>query len=137
MTASGPIFSDLDSGPFWSALRDHRLSIQRCDDCGTFRFPPRPVCRVCRSTSSTWEDVHGTGHVASWVVTHHVTHPAFVPLLPYTVLFVELEVQPGLMMWGNVRPATAKIRSGMPVEACYEEVAGGLTVLHWTPRPEL
>ena len=39
---------DLESAPYWEACRRHELRFQRCGDCGTFRFPPNPICHACR-----------------------------------------------------------------------------------------
>ena len=40
--------------PFWTAVKARRLEIQRCDDCGTYRFPPEYGCAACSSTKYTW-----------------------------------------------------------------------------------
>ena len=122
---------DVDSAPFWAAAREHRLSIQRCDECGAFRFPVKPICPHCRSWSSTWTELSGRGRVRSWVTTHHVTHPAFARRLPYVVLYVELDEQPGLLMYGNLRPLTAAAHSGMAVKAFFEDVAADVTLVQW------
>ena len=38
---------DRDSAEWWEALRRHELVIQRCDDCGAWRWPPRAICGEC------------------------------------------------------------------------------------------
>ena len=126
---------DVDSAPFWEALRDHRLAVERCDECGTFRFPPGPVCRSCRSPKSTWTDVSGRGRVVSWVVVHHAAHPAFAVQAPYTVLLVELEEQTGLVVAGNLRPSSVTATAGMPVQVVFEDASADLTLAQWTPVP--
>lgn len=125
--------ADVDSAPFWAAVREHRLTLQRCDECGRYRFPARPICPDCRSWKFTWPEVSGRGRVLSWVVTHHVTHPAFARQLPYEVLFVELAEQPGLAMYGNLRPAGAPVTSGMPVRAVFEDLTDAVTLVQWAP----
>lgn len=122
---------DLDSGPFWAAAHSHRLEIQRCGDCGTLRFPVKPICPCCHSWSSTWTEVSGKGRVCSWVTTHHVTHPAFARRLPYVVLYVELAEQQGLMMYGGLRPETAEVHSGMAVRAVFDDVSPDITLVQW------
>jgi uncharacterized OB-fold protein len=126
---------DADSAPFWKALRDHRLAVERCDECGTFRFPPGPVCRSCRSVKSTWTDLSGRGRVVSWVVVHHAAHPAFTAQAPYTVMLVELDEQPGLVVAGNLRPSSATVTAGMPVRVMFEDESDDLTLAQWTPMP--
>src|SRR4051812_42768813 len=51
---------------FWDSLREGHLSLQRCDDCGTLRFPLSPNCHECLSGSYIWEpiDRRGTVNVA-------------------------------------------------------------------------
>jgi uncharacterized OB-fold protein len=124
---------DPDSAPFWAAAREHRLAIQRCDECGAFRFPVKPICPCCHSWSSTWTELTGKGRLRSWVTTHHVTHPAFVRQLPYVVLYVELDAQPGLLMYGNLRPPAAAVFSGMAVKAVFEDVSADITLVQWQP----
>jgi uncharacterized OB-fold protein len=125
--------ADLDSAPFWAAVREHRLIVERCGECAAYRFPARPICPRCHSWRSAWTEVSGRGRVLSWVVTHHVTHPAFVRQLPYPVLLVELAEQPGLAMYGNLRPPDAPITSGMPVRAVFEDLTDAVTLVQWAP----
>jgi uncharacterized protein len=51
---------------FWDSLRRGELSVQRCADCGTLRFPLSPNCHECLSGEYTWEaiDPHGVVDVA-------------------------------------------------------------------------
>ena len=37
-------YPDRDSEPYWSALSNGELKLQRCNDCGAFRWPPRAIC---------------------------------------------------------------------------------------------
>jgi uncharacterized OB-fold protein len=124
---------DADSAPFWAAAREHRLTLQRCDECARYRFPARPICPDCHGWKFTWSEVSGRGRVLSWVVTHHVTHPAFARQVPYPVLFVELAEQAGLAMYGNLRPPSAPITSGMPVRAAFEDLNDTVTLVQWAP----
>ena len=34
---------------FWDAAAEGRLLVERCDACGAESFPPRGICRACRS----------------------------------------------------------------------------------------
>ena len=36
---------DPETQPFWDAAREHRLTIQRCAQCRTFRWPPTAYLR--------------------------------------------------------------------------------------------
>ena len=48
-----------DTEFFWSGLREERLLVQRCDDCGLLRHPPRPMCPRCNSLE--WGTVEASG----------------------------------------------------------------------------
>jgi len=48
-----PIIDD-DTREFWEGCKKHELLIQRCTDCGTFRFPPRTICHKCLSMNFQW-----------------------------------------------------------------------------------
>ena len=68
----------------------------------------------------------------SWVVVHHVTHPAFVERVPYTIVLVELAEADGMMMYGNLPPEDGPLYDGMPVRAVFERQPDGSTFVQWT-----
>ncbi|MEU8697879.1 bifunctional MaoC family dehydratase N-terminal/OB-fold nucleic acid binding domain-containing protein [Streptomyces sp. NPDC048680] len=106
-----------DNAGFWKGVAAHQLLIQRCDACGTLRFPWLPGCNDCGS--SAWETVEasGEGTVFSYVVMHHPPFPAFSTsegAEPYAVALVELAE--GVRMVSNVVGVPYdKVRVGMPV----------------------
>jgi uncharacterized OB-fold protein len=119
-----------DGAPFWAGTARHELLVQTCE-CGHRRFPPRPMCPVCRSLVHTWEPVSGTGTIWSFVVPHPPLLPAYAPLAPYNVIVVALDEDPTIRMVGNllaspdgeineIDPATIVI--GEPVQVVYQQV---------------
>jgi uncharacterized protein len=75
---------------FWfAAVRERRLVIQRCTDCGSLRHPPGPTCPSCRSLGWDTVEASGRGHIHSYVVAHHPQIPGFT--YPHVVALVELE----------------------------------------------
>jgi uncharacterized OB-fold protein len=126
---------DLDSAPFWSALREHRLLIQQCQRCGTFRFPPRTMCNRCSATATTWTEVSGHATLVSWIVTHQVFHPAFSDRVPYAVLLVQLVEQDDLLLYGGFEGDHAALDGGVPLIAGYDDRDGGITLLQWRRAP--
>jgi uncharacterized OB-fold protein len=90
---------DIDSKPFWDGLKEHRLLLQRCAACGSFRHPPMPMCPDCNSLEHEWVDSRGTGRVYSWIVVRQHSHPFFDDM-PYNVVLVELEE--GVRLFGNL-----------------------------------
>jgi uncharacterized OB-fold protein/acyl dehydratase len=99
---------------FWfEGARQHRLLIQRCNQCGTLRHPPRPMCSECRSYEWDVVDASGRGTVYSFVVNHYPQVPAFD--YPLAVGLIELEE--GTRVVANVIAVEpSEIQIGMPVE---------------------
>jgi uncharacterized OB-fold protein len=83
-----------DSEPFWAGLSDRQLVLQQCSNCGKSRYPVAPVCPYCRTSTYTWNAVSGAGSVFSWIRYHKVYQPEFEPLMPYSVLTVQLDAGP-------------------------------------------
>lgn len=71
-----PGISD-DTRFFWDGLARDALLAQRCDNCGTLRHPPGPVCSTCHALEWSAIELAGTGTLYSWTVVHHAAHPAF------------------------------------------------------------
>jgi len=80
-----------DTAPYWEGLRQGKLRLQACGDCGKVRHYPRPVCPHCHSMAVKWVDSKGTGKVHSWTVAHHAFHPGFKGEMPYTLVTVDLD----------------------------------------------
>jgi uncharacterized protein len=70
-------FADRDSAPWWAAVARHEFVQQRCDSCGTWRWPPRVLCGHCGSQQWSWQPVLHSGRVVSWITTHHAFLPGF------------------------------------------------------------
>lgn len=116
-----------DNRPFWEAARRHELALQRCDDCGHFRYPPAPVCPECVSERATWTPVSGRGTVTTFVVVHKPYFASFVADLPYNVVQVQLDEGPRLTA-NLVEIANADIRIGARVEAVFDDVTPEVTL---------
>ncbi|MFF3326116.1 bifunctional MaoC family dehydratase N-terminal/OB-fold nucleic acid binding domain-containing protein [Streptomyces sp. NPDC002889] len=102
-----------DNAGFWDGVAAHRLLIQRCEGCGTLRFPWLPGCVACGSLEWDTVEASGAGTVFSYVVMHHPPFPAFDP--PYAVGLIELAE--GVRIVSNVVGVPYdKVRVGMPVE---------------------
>jgi len=85
------------SQPYWDALRQGRLTFQRCRHCSHAWLPPRAECPQCLEAEWDWTTASGKGRVISWVVYHHAYHEAFRDRLPYNVTLVELDEGPRLI----------------------------------------
>ena len=126
-----PVPSD-ESRPYWEALRDRRLMMPRCDDCGHYWFPPSFLCPKCNSSKSTWTQVSGKGRIFSYVVYHRVYHPAFAGEVPYAVAVVELDEGP--RMYSNVIGMPPdKLACDIKVEVVYEPIDDAITLPKFKP----
>ncbi|HEX9494426.1 MAG TPA: OB-fold domain-containing protein [Candidatus Limnocylindria bacterium] len=81
-----------DSREFWKYAQMHELRVQRCSSCRAFRWPPAPVCYVCRSFASHWVKTSGDGSLVSWVTYRRQYFVEFKP--PYSVGLIELTEGP-------------------------------------------
>ena len=107
---------------FWDAAREHKLVIQRCDDCEVYVHWPAVLCPQCGSTSLSPSEVSGKATVYSFSVVHHVFHPIFAERVPYNIALVELEEQPGLRLIANIVDcANDDLAIGMRVEVTFED----------------
>lgn len=121
---------DRDSQPYWDFIRKGELRLQRCDACGTWRFPPRALCGSCRTFESTWTPTRGLGRVTSWITTHQIFAPAYGGEVPYHVVQVALDEQPDLILPGQLVPG-AEPHADLRVRAVFREVAEGTTLVFW------
>ncbi|WP_433521503.1 Zn-ribbon domain-containing OB-fold protein [Nocardia pseudovaccinii] len=115
--------TDHTSRPFWDACREHRLVVQRCNNCRRWRWTPSPVCPGCQSWSAEWEQVPGTGRVASFVVLHRAFHAAFTGDVPYVVAHVRLDgCDNRAVMISNLVDCPVEVVSvDMEVEVLFED----------------
>ena len=122
MTATFPApQSTPDSQPYWDFVRDGEWRLQRCAGCGTLRFPPGVVCRVCGSPSSTWEPAPTTGIVIARTIVHRAPNADFADRVPYVLAIVELVA--GTRLVAPVRGTGIEV--GDQVELCREPAADG------------
>ena len=88
-------YGDPLSRPFWAAAERRELLIQRCPDCGSHQFYPRPFCLACESENVEWVQASGEATIYS-LTTIHI--PVTVDLEPpYIAALVELEEGPRLL----------------------------------------
>ncbi len=118
--------------PFWDSLRDRKAAVQRCDNCGTFRFIPKERCPKCLSSSSTWTAIAGTGEIYTYTVVHRGPTPAYQEEAPYIISHVTMTE--GFRMASNLRRVGPDdVRIGMPVELRYEEATPDWTLFYFEP----
>jgi uncharacterized OB-fold protein len=118
--------------PFFDAAKRRQLVVQRCTQCGTYRFPAREICSNCLSRAAEWVPVSGEGEVFSYNIMHQVYHPGFADEVPYAVVVIKLKE--GAKMNSNlvgVEPHDIKI--GMPVRVVFEDISEEVTLPKFAP----
>ena len=115
-----------DSQPYWDALNQGHLKVQKCGSCGQLRHYPRPVCDKCHSVDVEWVTLSGRGKVHTWTITHHAFHPGFKQELPYILVTADLDE--GVRMQAKLdAPANTTLEVGLAVEVRFERVKEDLT----------
>lgn len=134
MTYAKPLpVPDPDSAHFWAGCRSHRLLIQRCRNCGTYRFPAGPVCPSCRSREADWIEASGRGTDFSWIVVRHpVPRSVYQEDVPYIVALVTLEE--GVRMATNIIGCEPEaVTAGMEVELTFHDVTVDISLPKFRP----
>ncbi len=126
--------ADALTAPFWAACREHRLVIQRCSACGTFRHLPHPLCGRCQSPDHEWVPSAGRGSVFTYTIVGHSVHPATTDAVPYVVAVVALDDCGGVLVTSNVVGCDPHdVHVGMPVEVVWEDLDEELTLYRFRP----
>ena len=111
---------DNENRPFWTGGAEGQLRIIRCQDCGTFIHPPRPVCRDCLSDNVVPEAVAGTGVVDTFTVNHQKWYPGLE--VPFVIARVALDGAPGVYLTTNiVRCPPDEVDIGDKVRVTFEQ----------------
>jgi uncharacterized OB-fold protein len=114
-----------DTEFFWQGVREHRLLIQQCVNCGAFRHPPGPACPDCASFEWTAYPASGHGRIYTYMVHHYPVAAPFTG--PNLVAVVELDE--GVRLVTNVVEAPFDaITIGTEVEVCFVDQEEGWTV---------
>ena len=128
---------DFDSEPFWDGLKQHKLLLWRCNQCGAHYWPkaycinhdPDP-----KMGNMEWAETSGRGTVFSYNVVYYVFHPGFAEDVPYIHVVVETEEGP-ILSSTLIDCDHEKVSVGMPVEVVYEDhPIEDFTMLRFRPR---
>lgn len=122
-----------DSAFFWEGTAAGELRIQKCNGCGSLRFPPGPSCPRCHSFDQTYVVAAGTGTVFSYVVHRHPPVPG--KELPIVIALIDLDE--GVRMVGEVTDAVPdgggaeEIEIGMRLRVDFARIDDDLTLPTW------
>lgn len=118
-----PVITD-QTRPFWSAAKEGRFVMQKCQACGTFNFQPKPWCIECGSRDLEWAPAKPFGVVYSFTVSRSVAMnlAGWQDEMPLVMCLIDLD--DGARMYGqltDVDPET--VRVGMRVAVHCESIS--------------
>lgn len=118
-----PVITDL-TRPFWTAAKNGKLVLQKCQKCATFNFHPKPWCIECGSRELVWTDAKPMGTVYSFTVSRTVAmnYQGWQKDLPVLLCLIDLD--DGARMYAQVTHCTPEeIRIGMRVKVYFEDIS--------------
>lgn len=114
---------DALSRAYWEGAGRGELAIQRCEECGHYQHPPRPLCERCTSSDFGYPAVSGRGVVHSFTTNHQRNVAGFEQAVPYTNLIVELEEQRELYLLSDLPAGESDwVAIGASVEVVFEPI---------------
>ena len=123
---------DSDTKDFWEGAKRHELLLQKCSACGSYRFPPSPMCPNCFSMDFKWEKVSGKGEVYTFTIVRVAVRPEWASDVPYVLATIKLDE--GVRMVSKVvgcKPEDVKI--GMKVQVVFDDVTEQFTIPDFKP----
>ena len=120
MTAKPVPVPTPETQPFWDGCAEGELRIQRCADCTTAFFYPRPICPACGSANVEWFTASGRATLYSYVINHRPA-PGFEDDGPYAIAVVQLAEGPRMMTSLTGVPNTPEdLVLDMPLRVTFE-----------------
>ena len=114
---------DRDNIEYFRGTLQRKLLINRCQECGYWIFPHRPMCPQCWSEKVVPTEVSGKGEVYMFTISHQ--SPGVTREEPYLAGTVELAEQKGLRyMAPIVNCRNEDIQIGTPMELTWTERMG-------------
>jgi len=113
---------------FYDYLDKGKLMGLKCKKCGSYEFPPAPVCQKCGGSDMEWAELSGDGELLFFTVIESLPEPRFADLVPNVVGSVRMREGPGFtgIVWGLdvERPEEELKKCPRKVKAEIREVAG-------------
>lgn len=118
---------DRDNIAHYRGLAQGRLLINRCQQCGYWIYPHRPLCPQCLSWDVAATEVSGEGRVFTFTLLHQLRDPNSFLAEPAVAAAVELREQAGLRYLARiVNCPRDRLALDMPVSLAWIEEAGRL-----------
>jgi uncharacterized OB-fold protein len=131
--------SDHGVAQVWRRIKAiYNIIGNKCNTCGTYYFPPRPVCPTCRRKGDLEEyQYKGLGKIYTFAIVRQAPED-FKRQVPYVIAQVELDEGPRLTAQiVNVDPEAVFV--GMNVRSCFRKIteygASGIIVYGYKFEP--
>jgi hypothetical protein len=108
------------------------MKLQKCTQCGAFRYFTSPICPECSSFDFRWEPVSGRATIYTFSVVHRPPSDAWIDDVPYVYAVVKLEEGP-LMPTNIVGCRPDEVKIGTEVKVTYEDVTPEISIPKFTP----
>lgn len=123
-----------EAKPYWDGLKEEKLMLPKCDDCGKAFFYPRIACPHCHSRNVGWTQASGKGKLYSFEIAYRSLNPAFKIEPPYVLAMIELEEGPRMMSnLINIEATPEALKIDMPVEVVFEKQNDDVTIPLFQP----
>lgn len=109
------------AAPFWAALREGELKLQRCAKCGHYNHPPKIICPKCHGRDMAWSPVAQTGTLYSYTVIYRPPTAAFKQDVPYAVGLVDIDGTDVRLLSSLLVPLD-QIKVGMRIKVVFDDV---------------
>jgi uncharacterized protein len=83
--------ADILTDEYRAGLREGRILIQKCPECGQLNLYPKYACTNCQSEEWGWQPAEGRGTLHSFTVSRIGAPIGFEDDLPYALAVVKLE----------------------------------------------
>lgn len=109
-------YPQLDAEPYWAALREQRLTYQRCGACNEAVWPAHSYCPHCGADPDrlAWHEASGRGTVYSFSTVMRGPTPTWAAIAPYTVGFIAMAE--GYHLFSQIEAPPEDIRIGQAVQ---------------------
>jgi uncharacterized protein len=123
-----------EARPYWDGLKQEKLMLPKCGDCGHVFWYPRVLCPRCHSRRITWTQSGGKGKLYAFEIAHQSFNKAMKVRPPYILAMIELAEGPRLLsnlIGIEADPKVVKI--DMPVEVVFSKLTDEVTIPLFQP----
>jgi uncharacterized OB-fold protein len=118
---------------FWEGIAEGEFRIQKCQSCGSCRFPPTNFCPDCHGIEFAWLATSGQATLWTYTVVHRAPTPDLAAFVPYTLVVGQLREGP-LVMARLVQSEPGQVAIGLPIAIGFHTDAGGAARYHFLPN---